>query len=71
MGLCLSGGGYRATLFHAGAILRMNELGVLPKLDRVSSVSGGSITAGILAKGWSRLALDPVTRPFNRLQTLS
>ena len=43
--LCLSGGGYRAMLFHLGAIWRLNELGRLPTLDRVSSVSGGSITA--------------------------
>jgi NTE family protein len=27
--LCLSGGGYRAMLFHAGAIWRLNELGLL------------------------------------------
>ena len=45
--LCLSGGGYRAMLFHVGALWRLNELGYLPKLDRVSSVSGGSITAGV------------------------
>ena len=44
-GLCISGGGYRAMLFHAGAIFRMNELGILSKLARVSSVSGGSMTA--------------------------
>lgn len=53
--LCLSGGGYRATLFHAGAIIRLNELGVLPRLSRVSSVSGGSICAGILGMKWNRL----------------
>jgi NTE family protein len=53
--LCLSGGGYRATLFHLGAILRLNELGLLPQLDRISSVSGGSITAAILAVGWRDL----------------
>ena len=56
--LCLSGGGYRAMLFHLGALWRLNELGYLPKLDRISSVSGGSITAGVLAMNWSRLALD-------------
>ena len=56
--LCLSGGGYRAMLFHTGALWRLNELGFLPKLDRVSSVSGGSITAGALAHGWSRLDFD-------------
>ena len=37
--LCLSGGGYRAMIFHVGAIWRLNELGYLAKLDRVSSVS--------------------------------
>ncbi len=53
--LCLSGGGYRAMLFHVGAIWRLNELGYLPKLDRVSSVSGGSITAGTLGLNWPKL----------------
>lgn len=53
--LCLSGGGYRAMLYHAGALLRLNEVGLLGKLDFVSSVSGGSLAAGVLARGWSRL----------------
>lgn len=57
--LCLSGGGYRAMLFHVGALWRLNELGWLPRLDRVSSVSGGSITAGVLALGWRRLEFGP------------
>ncbi len=56
--LCLSGGGYRAMLFHLGTLWRLNELGYLPKLDRVSSVSGGSITAGALAKHWEGLTFD-------------
>ncbi len=56
--LCLSGGGYRAMLFHVGALWRLNELGYLPKLDRVSSVSGGSITAGTLGMNWQRLVFD-------------
>ena len=43
IGLCLSGGGYRAMLFHAGALWRLNEFALLPKLARISSVSGGSI----------------------------
>lgn len=55
IGLALSGGGFRATLFHCGVLWRLNELGVLPQLDRVSSVSGGSITAGVLATRWSGL----------------
>src|SRR5436189_2626714 len=56
--LCLSGGGYRAMLFHVGALWRLNEAGYLPKLNRVSSVSGGSITAGVLGLRWRPLAFD-------------
>ncbi len=56
--LCLSGGGYRAMLFHLGALWRLNEWGYLPKLARISSVSGGSITAGVLGFKWNKLAFD-------------
>jgi NTE family protein len=58
VGLCLSGGGFRAMLFHLGSLIRLNELGLLPAIDRVSSVSGGSLAAGILAAGWSGLGFD-------------
>lgn len=58
IGLALSGGGFRATLFHLGTLWRLNELGYLPKLDRISSVSGGSITSGVLGLGWPRIAFD-------------
>jgi NTE family protein len=54
--LCLSGGGYRAMLFHLGALWRLNEFGYLPRLARISSVSGGSITAGVLGLKWRQLA---------------
>ena len=53
--LCLSGGGYRAMMFHAGCLWRLNELGFLGKLNRISSVSGGSITAGVLGMNWTAL----------------
>lgn len=52
LALCMSGGGFRAMLFHAGSLTRLNELGLLPALDFVSSVSGGSIAAGILGSRW-------------------
>ncbi len=55
VGLCLSGGGYRAMLFHVGVLWRLHEMGWLPRLDRISSVSGGSITAGVLATRWAEL----------------
>lgn len=53
--LCLSGGGYRAMLFHVGSLWRLHELGLLAGIKRISSVSGGSITAGTLALHWSRV----------------
>jgi len=53
--LALSGGGFRAVLFHVGALWRLNEVGALPQLARISSVSGGSIVAGLLAVRWKRL----------------
>ncbi len=46
--LALSGGGFRAALFHLGALRRLNELGVLSRVDTISSVSGGSILAAFL-----------------------
>ena len=59
IGLCLSGGGYRAMLFHLGTLWRLNEAAYLGKLDRISSVSGGSITAGVLALHWKDLGVTP------------
>jgi NTE family protein len=55
MGLCLSGGGYRAMIFHLGALIRMNQVGYLSPLKRISSVSGGSITAAMLGMKWRKL----------------
>jgi NTE family protein len=57
--LCLSGGGYRAMLFHAGCLWRLNQLGLLGKLKRISSVSGGSIIAGLLGMNWKDLGIQP------------
>ena len=58
-GLCLSGGGYRAMVFHLGALWRLYEAGLLKDVRRISSVSGGSITAGVLALKWRKLSFDP------------
>jgi len=70
IGLCLSGGGYRAILFHLGVLWRLAELGYLGTADRngkhgpigtlqrVSSVSGGSIVAAALGLAWSDLKVD-------------
>jgi hypothetical protein len=47
--LLLSGQGYRAALFHLGALTRLNELGLLAQVSTVGAVSGGSILAALLA----------------------
>jgi NTE family protein len=67
-GLCLSGGGYRAMLFHVGALRRLHEVGALQELAGISSVSGGSITAAVLARGWQELSrADGAIEPFEEL----
>jgi NTE family protein len=58
IGLCLSGGGYRAAVFHLGSLVRLNEAGLLPRLRTVSSVSGGSIVASLLGLHWRELIFD-------------
>lgn len=45
IGLALSGGGYRAAAYHLGTLRKLNELGILDKVDVISAVSGGSILA--------------------------
>ena len=45
-------------VFHVGVLWRLNEAGYLPRLDRISSVSGGSITAGLLGLRWNELQFD-------------
>lgn len=49
--LWLAGGGWRAALFHLGALTRLNEVGLLSRVGTVGAVSGGSIVAALLATG--------------------
>jgi len=47
IGLSLSGGGYRATIYHLGTLKKLKALGVLDKVDVISTNSGGSITGAV------------------------
>jgi NTE family protein len=47
-------------LFHPGVLWRLNEAGWLRRVDRISSVSGGSITSAVLGLAWSELDFDEV-----------
>lgn len=51
--LLLSGGGFRATLFHLGVVRCLRERKLLDKVKQVYSVSGGSILAAHMAKHWN------------------
>src|SRR5215210_5840376 len=47
IGLALSGGGFRAALFHVGVLARLAELGILRAVEVISTVSGGSIIGAL------------------------
>lgn len=48
IGLALSGGGYRAAVFHLGMLSYMAENELLEKVTHISTVSGGSIVMGVI-----------------------
>lgn len=50
--LSLSGGGFRATLFHLGLVRCLQEHGMLTRVTDICSVSGGSILAAHLVCRW-------------------
>ena len=54
LGLALSGGGLRATLFHLGVVRFLRDAGLLGEVTHIVSVSGGSILGAHLALNWDR-----------------
>ena len=54
IGLALSGGGFRATLFHLGVVRFLFEVDLLKPVKLVSAVSGGSILAAHLILNWEK-----------------
>ncbi len=43
IGLALSGGGFRASVYHLGTIRYLEQTGIMPRVEVMSTVSGGSI----------------------------
>ena len=63
IGLALSGGGFRAACYHLGVMKKLDDLGLLDKIDLLSCVSGGSIAGGVLALHWGTgTALDELEK---------
>lgn len=52
--LALSGGGFRAALFHYGCLKRLDELGVMEDVFGVSATSGGALVAALYADSRSQ-----------------
>ena len=61
LGLALSGGGFRATLYHLGVVRFLRDAGALPQVTDIASVSGGSILAAHLVLNWDRYNGDEET----------
>src|SRR5437660_7375804 len=54
IGLALSGGGFRASLYHLGLVRFLRDAGLLPQVTHITAVSGGSILAAHLVLNWDR-----------------
>ena len=52
LAIALSGGGFRATLFHLGTIAAFREFDLLRRVSSITSVSGGSVLAAHLVVKW-------------------
>ena len=68
--MALSGGGYRATLFALGSLWRLNDFGLLSRINRMTSVSGGSITSAFLAMKWKDLDFSRENGIASNLRTV-
>jgi predicted acylesterase/phospholipase RssA len=58
LGLALSGGGFRASLYHLGLLRFLRDAGILSQVTHITSVSGGSVIAAHLALHWDRYTGD-------------
>lgn len=59
IGLALSGGGFRATLYHLGLVRFLRDAKLLSQVTHITSVSGGSVFAAHLALNWDRYNGSP------------
>src|SRR5690242_19599408 len=72
VGVALSGGGHRASLFGLGVLLYLGDARKLPELTSIASVSGGSLTNGYVAQTLDMTtvidggAFEEAVKPFAR-----
>jgi predicted acylesterase/phospholipase RssA len=53
IGLALSGGGFRASLYHLGLVRFLHDAGLLTQVTHIMAVSGGSVFAAHLVLHWN------------------
>jgi predicted acylesterase/phospholipase RssA len=51
IGVAVSGGGFRATAFGLGCMRALQDTGLLPSVEVISGISGGSLLAALYAYG--------------------
>lgn len=56
--LSLSGGGFRATLYHLGVIRYLRDVDLLKQIETITCVSGGAIIGAHLIHNWERYTGD-------------
>lgn len=66
VGLALSGGGFRASLYHLGVLARLADEDRLREVEVLSAVSGGSVTAALYALHVRRLLEDKADADITR-----
>jgi predicted acylesterase/phospholipase RssA len=66
VGLALSGGGFRASLFHIGVLARLAELDQLRYIEVISCVSGGSIIGAYYYLELRKLLMDKLDADITR-----
>jgi predicted acylesterase/phospholipase RssA len=66
LGLALSGGGFRATLFHLGVVRFLSEAGLLRQTKVMATVSGGSIIGAHMVRHWDKY-LDCANGGFDKV----
>ena len=59
IGLALSGGGFRASLYHLGLLRFLRDAGALSQVTHITAVSGGSIIAAHVVLNWERYNGSP------------
>jgi predicted acylesterase/phospholipase RssA len=62
--LSLSGGGFRAAIFHFGCLKRLHEIGLLGHVYAISATSGGALIAGLLNRYAQYPEIDPESRRY-------